>query len=407
MSDDEDRELQALQRQLDDAFETTRPRAGFEDDLWSRMQARRPMWVRGLDVLAALLASVRRVPGAPAAAVAVVLVLAIGIGIISLRGPGAGGGSTATSRESGTAPFAGGANGSGAFGRLPAPALQPGSTADTLPKTAGPTGPLAGQSAAGLYFGPAKLVWAGQFNISMTSAPVYRYAEPTAATADQFASTLGASRQTGLEGTAPLGSYTGSGFVLGVAGTSQSPLREPFFFLTPDRSTLPPPGSTAIDTADAFLAAHHLMPAWPYVIATVTVPSADVVRVLYLRQFAVQGVGQTYMVDGVGERHGLEVELRGGQPLQAAGPLPVTLDTADYPIISAAQAVKSALASSPAGPAFIEPTPTVRLTTVELVYALAVAGDHSFYEPAFLFSGTFTHNGVTYVKRVLVPAVAA
>jgi hypothetical protein len=248
-------------------------------------------------------------------------------------------------------------------------------------------------------------VWAGHANIRVTSAPVYRYAEPTAATADQFASTLGASRQTGLEGTAPLGSYTGSGFVLGVAGTSQSPLREPFFFLTPDRSTLPPPGPTAIDTADAFLAAHHLVPAWPYVVATAQ--SADVVRVLYLRQFAVQGLGQAYLVDGVGERHGLEVDLRGGQPLQVGGPLPVTLDTADYPIISAALAVKSALASSPARPASIEPTPTVRLTTVELVYALAVAGDHSFYEPAFLFSGTFTRNGVTYVKRVLVPAVAA
>jgi hypothetical protein len=403
MSDNEDRELQALQRQLDDAFETTRPRAGFEDDLWSRMQARRPVSAQVRDFFAGLLAAVRRVPAAPAAAVAVVLVLAIGIGIVSLRGPGGGAGS-ATSRESGTG--AGAAAGSGAFGRLPAPALQPVSTADTLPKTAGPTGPLAGQSAAGLYFGPANLVWAGHANIRVTSAPVYRYAEPTAATADQFASTLGASRQTGLEGTAPLGSYTGSGFVLGVAGTSQSPLREPFFFLTPDRSTLPPPGPTATKTADAFLAAHNLLPAWPYVVATVTVPSADVVRVLYLRQFAVQGVGQTYMVDGVGERHGLEVDLRGGQPLQAAGPLPVTLDTADYPIISAAQAVKSALASSPAGPAFIEPTPTVRLTTVELVYALAVAGDHSFYEPAFLFSGTFTHNGVTYVERVLVPAVA-
>jgi hypothetical protein len=405
MSDNEDRELQALQRQLDDAFETTRPRAGFEDDLWARMQARRPIWVRALDVLAALLASVRRVPAVPAATVAAVLVLVIGIGIISLRGPGAGGGSTATSRESGTAPFAGGANGSGAFGRLPAPALQPVSTAETLPKTAGPAWPSPGQSAAGLYFGPANLVWAGHANIQVTSAPVYRYAEPTAATADQFASTLGASRQTGLEGTAPLGSYTGSGFVLGVAGTSQSPLREPFFFLTPDRSTLPPPGPTAIDTADAFLAAHHLVPAWPYVVATV--PSADVVRVLYLRQFAVQGLGQAYLVDGVGERHGLEVDLRGGQPLQAGGPLPVTLDTADYPIISAALAVKSALASSPAGPASIEPKPTVRLTTVELVYALAFAGDHSFYEPAFLFSGTFTHNGLTYVKRVLVPAVAA
>jgi hypothetical protein len=39
------------------------------------------------------------------------------------------------------------------------------------------------------------------------------------------------------------------------------------------------------------------------------------------------------------------------------------------------------------------------------VYALAWAGDHSFYEPAYLFSGTFTYNGTTYVKRVLVPAV--
>jgi hypothetical protein len=403
MSDDEDRELQALERQLDDAFETTRPRAGFEDDLWARMQARRPIWVRALDVLAALIASVRRVPGAPAAAVAVVLVLAIGIGIISLRGPG-GGGSSA-SRETGSAPFAGGATGSGAFGRLPAPALQPVPNADTAPKTAGPGGPAPGQSVVGLYFGPAKLEWAGQFNIQVTSVPVYRYAEPTTAMADQFAASLGASRQPGPAGPAGLGSYSGTGFVLAVTGTTTSPLREPSFDLTPDRSTLPAPAPTATKTADAFLAAHDLLPAWPYVVATVTVPSADVVRVLYLRQFAVQGAGQTYMVDGVGERHGLEVDLRGGQPLQAAGPLPVTLDTADYPIISAALALKSALASSPAGPAFIEPTPTVRLTTVELVYALAVASDHSFYVPAFLFSGTFTHNGVTYVKRVLVPAV--
>jgi hypothetical protein len=402
MSDDEDRELQALQRQLDDAFQTTRPRAGFEDDLWSRMQARRPVWAQARDFFSGLLAAVRGVPAAPAAAVAVVLVLAIGIGIISLRGPGGGGGA-ATSREAGTAPFAGGATASGAFGRLPAPALQPVPNADTAPKTAGPSGTAAGQAVVGLYFGPANLVWAGQLNVQVTSAPVYRYTEPTTTTADQFANTLGASRQSGLEGTAPLGSYAGSGFVLGVAGTSQSPLREPFFFLTPDRSKLPAPGPTATETANAFLAAHDLVPAWPYVVATVQ--SADVVRVLYLRQFAVQGVGQAYMVDGVGERHGLEVDLRGGQPLQVGGPLPVSLDTADYPIISAGLAVQSALKSSPAGPASIEPIPTVRLTTVELVYALAVGGDHSFYEPAFLFSGTFTHNGVTYVKRVLVPAV--
>ena len=406
MSDNEDRELQALQRQLDDAFETTRPRAGFEDDLWSRMQARRPPWAQVRDFFAGLIASVRRVPAAPAAAVAVVLVLAIGIGILSLggfHGGGAGGATSATSRDSQTAPFAGGASAPGAFGRLPGPALQPVPGADTAPKTAGPTGPLAGQSAVRLYFGPANLVWAGQFNIQVTSATVYRYAEPTTATADQFATALGASRQPGAAGQAGLGSYSGTGFVLGVTGTTPSPLREPFFYLTPDRSTLPAPGPTAIDTANAFLAAHNLVPAWPYVAATVQ--SGDIVRVLYLRQFAVRGVGEAYMVDGVGERHGLEVDLRGGQPLQVGGPLPVSLDTADYPIISAGLAVQSALKSSPAGPASIEPIPTVRFNTVELVYALAVAGDYSFYEPAFLFSGSFTHNGVTYVKRVLVPAV--
>jgi hypothetical protein len=406
MSDDEDLELQALQRQLDDAFQTMRPRAAFEDDLWSRIQARRPVWAQVRDFFAGLVAAVRRVPGAPAAAVAVVLVLAIGIGVLSLRGPGggAGGATSATSRDSQSAPFAGGAAGSGAFGRLPAPALQPVSSADTAPKTAGPGGTFAGQSAVGLYLGPASLVWAGQFNVQVTTAPVYRYAEPTTATADQFAASLRASPQPGSGGPAVLGSYSGTGFVLGVTGTTTSPLREPFFFLTPDRSTLPPPGPTATDTANAFLAVHNLVPAWPYVVANA--PSADVVRVLYLRQFAVQGIGQVYMVDGVGERHGLEVDLRAGQPLQAVGPLPVTLDSADYPVISAGQAVQSALKSSPAAAASIEPTPTVRLTTVELVYALAFAGDSGFYEPAFLFSGTFTHNGVTYMKRVLVPAVA-
>jgi hypothetical protein len=406
MSDNEDSELQALQRQLEDAFETTRPRAGFEDDLWSRMQARRPLWVQVRDFFAGLLVAVRRVPAAPAATVAVVLVLAIGIGIISLRGPGGGGGSSggaAASRDTGTGPFAGAA--SGAFGRLPAPALQPVTGPDVAPKTAGPSGPLASQSVAGLYFGPANLVWAGQFNIQATTAPVYRYAEPTSAAADQFASSLGASRQPGTAGQVGLGSYSATGFVLGVTGTIPSPLREPFFYLTPDRSTLPAPGPTATDTSNAFLAAHNLVPAWPYVVAIV--PSADVMRVLYLRQFAVQGVGEAYLVDGVGERHGLEVDLRGGQPLQVGGPLPVSLDTADYPIISGDQALRAALASKPAMAASLAVTPTVRLTKVELVYALVAAGDHSFYEPAFLFSGTFTNNGVTYEKRVLVPAVAA
>jgi len=36
---------------------------------------------------------------------------------------------------------------------------------------------------------------------------------------------------------------------------------------------------------------------------------------------------------------------------------------------------------------------------------LVPAGDHSFYEPAFFFSGEYQMNGQTLTKRVLVPAV--
>ena len=41
---EDDLELAALQRQLDDAFETTRPRVGFEDELWTRIESRRRRW---------------------------------------------------------------------------------------------------------------------------------------------------------------------------------------------------------------------------------------------------------------------------------------------------------------------------------------------------------------------------
>ena len=72
---EEDLELQALQRQLDDAFETTRPRRGFEDELWVRMQASRPATNRLRDALAGLIQGIREVPAVPAAAVAAALVV--------------------------------------------------------------------------------------------------------------------------------------------------------------------------------------------------------------------------------------------------------------------------------------------------------------------------------------------
>ncbi len=113
--------------------------------------------------------------------------------------------------------------------------------------------------------------------------------------------------------------------------------------------------------------------------------------------------GQASLVDSVGSAYGIEVDLSGGQTRAVAyGPLPLNLDTGTYPIVTAEQAVHSALAqSAPAG----SNIPAVRLTGAELVYILVPAGDHSYYEPAFLFSGLFTDQGTTHVKRVLVPAV--
>jgi hypothetical protein len=402
MNDDEDLELQALQRQLDDAFQTTRPRAGFEDALWARMQARRPMWQRLRDFFSGLVESVRKVPAVPAAAVAVVLVLAIGVGVLSFSGFHFGGAGSTTSLSSGAQPGAAQNNFSGTagFGRLPSPALQPVPVGDTgAPKASTP----ASVAPSVLYLGPANLVWTGRLYTGVTSAPVYRYQEPTSLDADRFAGMLGASSSTAAAGA--LGSYSGDGFVLAVAGSGGQPPVEPVFYLTPDRSRLPAAGPSPTETANAYLAAHNLVPTWPFVV--VVEQYADFVRVNYLRQFVVPANGNAYLVNGSGARYGLAVDLRGGQPSQVVGPLPLNLEQANYPVIAGDQAVRSALQSKPATSGSIEPIPTVRLTSVELVYALAYAGDHGFYEPAYLFSGTFTHNGTTYLKRVLVPAIAS
>lgn len=397
MNDDEDLELQALQRRLDDAFQTTRPRAGFEDELWSKMQARRPIWSRAAELVSGFIASIRGAPAVPAAAVAVVLVVVLGIGIIARSGAHLGAGGASTTSGEAPAQAALGSRTAGTFGRLPVPAA---AAMNTPPKVANPSNDTGGGSAyANAYAGPVNLEWAGQFTVSLTNAPVYRYFEPSAADANQFASSIGGSRQ--ASGPVVLGDYAGNGFVLAVTGSSPALVREPSYAITPDRSKLPAPGPTPVDTANAFLAAHGLAPMWPYTVTTAT--AADVVRVLYLRQFDLPGGGHAYLVDRAGERYGIEVDLRNGQPLQASGPMPLYLDVAVYPIIPGDQAVRSALGQSLNSAA--SNVPTVRLTSVELVYALAIADDQSFYEPVYLFSGTFTQNGVTYVKRVIVPAV--
>ena len=122
MSDNkEDLELDALQRELDDAFATTRPRRGYDDELWLRMQARRPLWTRLRDAIGSLGALFREAPAIPLGAVAVLLVVVVGAGILLNSGL----------RPSPTdSSYSRGAQAPGLalseFGKLPTPALHPG-----------------------------------------------------------------------------------------------------------------------------------------------------------------------------------------------------------------------------------------------------------------------------------------
>jgi hypothetical protein len=397
---EEDLELQALQRQLDDAFQTTRPRPSFEDELWLRMQSRRPIWLRIRDGLAGLIEGMREAPAVPSAAVAVVLIVLLGIGIVRTSGLhfGAGGGSTAAgTAQDGNRPF--GPNAAPAFGPLQAPALA--TTPPSVPPVEGLTQSVAA-SPNRIYLGPASLTWAGHLNVTATNLPVFRYQEPTSAAANQFAASVGASPSPQV---APggLGMYTGENFTLVVTGSAAQPPHEPSFSLSELKSAPGASGGDPVAIATAYLAAHSLIPTWPY--QTDVQTTGGTVRVRFLRSFDVVAVGQIALVGGVGDPYGIEVDTATGtQGAFENGPLPLSLESANYPIINADQAVQSALASTLTSSGATS-YPAVRLTKAELVYKLVWAGDHSFYEPAFLFSGTFTDHGIVYVKRVLVPAI--
>ncbi len=387
---DEELELQALQRQLDDAFETTRPRTGFEDELWSRMQSSRPARSRLRDALSGFLQGIREVPAVPAGVVAVLLVVVIGVGTVALSGLGRGGGGASSSTQGAnlSAPDAGQLY-AGNFGRVPTPVLNNGAKSSTA---AQPTTV------------PVQLTWTGKFDLAISTAPVFRYKEPSTNEADQFASALGAVLRTRPDGF--LGSYQASDYTLKVRGTVQSPPSSPAYFIFSSLS-MPPveaAGATPQDLADIFLAQHSLQPQWSYTV--VVDSSSDPVKVRYQRQFQAPGYGAAYLVDVNGERYGLEVDLSANRPVLASGLLPVSSDEADYKIVSSDDAIHAALAfSAPAQSAPATPLPTVQLDQAELVYVLVPAGNHSFYEPAYMFSGKLQINGQTYVKRILVPAI--
>jgi hypothetical protein len=400
MSDDmDDLELQALQRQLDDAFETTRPRRGYEDELWLRMQARRPFWSRLRDALAGFAGGIRELPVLPTATVAVVLILAIGIGAFAVAGGlRVGGHSYAASAGPVPADL-------GAQGRLPTPALNPG-----LVDSGVAAAPYAPNSLAlpspspNVYYGPAILSWTGTFITSEAQAPVLTYTEPGPGDADQFAATLGASISKQVRAVNGfLGTYAGQDLVASVRGTVPQLPREPFFVLTPSNQTAAPSGSPLL-AANLFLSRYSLVPTWPYSV-TVVDQSQTQARVLFTRQYSLPDGSFADFVDWTGDKYGIEVDVTDGRAVLAFGQLPIPLSAAGYRLISNDAALRAALGSAPVGPAVISPTPVVHLDQAVLVYALAVGGGKGYFEPAYLFSGSFQYNGQTYVKRVLVPLV--
>jgi hypothetical protein len=137
MSDHDEPGLSDLERRLDVAFRETRPRRGFEDELWSRLRARRPWWQR-------LGGGLEQVPwGGVATGVAALVVVGLVATLVRLGGAHNGASSTAsTAGAPAAAPAATGpsrADTSGAalpFGPLPAP---PAAGVPQLIRPAGPS----------------------------------------------------------------------------------------------------------------------------------------------------------------------------------------------------------------------------------------------------------------------------
>jgi hypothetical protein len=391
--DGEELELQALERQLQDAFETTRPRPDFEDELWLRVQSSRPAPRRLRDAMAAFWNGVREVPAVPATATALVLIVAIGAGIVALNGVGrGGGGATSAGVERAAAPAAGQYL-AGNFGKLPSPVFT--ATPKSTTPSASATAPLGSD-----YSGQVQLTWSGSFDVHLTTAPVFRYREPSSTDADQFASALGAvlrGRPSGF-----LGMYAAADYTLKIRGTVTSPPSSPAYFIF---SGLNLPQIDAAGgpqaVADVFLAQHSLQPQWQYTVGVDS--SGDPVKVSYQRQFDIPGYGPAYVIDVNANRYGLEVDLSGNRPVLASGVLPVSLDVANYNVISSADAIRKATGSG--APSSDAAAPVAKLDQAELVYVLVPAGDHSFYEPAFLFTGTVQAGGQSYTKHVMISAV--
>ena len=324
-----------LERKLEAMFASARPRAAFEDELWRRIEARRP-WHQRIGRL--LRPAVRFAP-----ALATLLVVALGATWLAGNFHGRLGAASSTSSGAASAPAYGGRNASAApaFGVLPR-LVGGASTAAPDLATAGAAA-SAGQGFSGTLPNlPAEL-------------PVYRFDEPTAADL--------ATIQTELKAR--------SGLAISVTSSEPAQGIEPQYLLVAPVGSAAQAGGAA-DTATAFLSGHNLLPSFAYQLS----PGGAAGRVVYGRVFD-GPKGSLRQVQPNGTPAGLTVDVTGGT-VSARGPLDLPLGIASYPLRSAADTLAAAGLRSGS---------TSGLDHAELVYVLVVAGGHGYYEPELLLTG--------------------
>ena len=359
---EQDPETEALERQLNSAFASVRPRPEFEDELWKRIRDRGGIWLRLREAWAGLSGTPLVASGAGLAA----LVLVALIAIVSLRAGGGG--------HSGM----GGAAPSRSSASLPAPALKAGE---------GQASAVDAQVPAAIpYYGPADLSWSGSLPTLPTTAPVLSFQPPAPDAVSAFTT------QAAL----------GDPYVLSVDLTGPEP-RYSIHNGSQAASGPAPSEQDAKRAADAFLADHHLQPGWPADVVVTRTPKGTV-SVSYFRQFRVAGAGPGVEIDEAGNRTGISVVVGPGPEVQQVlGPLPVNAQASDYPLQSPDAIVAAALRASAATQQPVAGTvPKVALTRATLVYIAVRPG---YYEPALLFTGSFAVGNQLYEKRVLVPAI--
>lgn len=379
-------DLEELERELGAAFAGTRPRRGFEEELWARLQPRRPWWRP---------AAANPWPALGAVAAVVLIGLAaVLVPRANLLHSGTAGNPSATSaanQPAGPNQQADGAQGGrlaqttpGAFGRVPAPALA-NQRFSSLPKTADSQ-----------VQGPAPTVNV-QLPAVPASLPVYRFGQPSAADRERFAASIG-TQSTGS------GTYQGADFTLGFGPSGGG--REATFQVTVGPTS---PAGQALTAADAqqvaadFLDRHHLRPSWPAQVAVETQGAAAVVR--YQRRFDVPGLGGAGQIDDAGSPAGLEVVVGPDRTVTlVTGPVPVAMQSSPYRARPPEQAVRNAGAPTGAASRGGATTPAV-LDTVQVVYVAVADGDHGYYEPAYLFTSTASPGAAGAQNQILVPAL--